>query len=163
MQTPGVFAGSQYYRVGSNITFGWNYTSLLVTPSHIDILATNTAQPGITHTLAINQTVATKTGSLIWDTEHYPKSARLNLDTGKYTLIIHDTTKDINAVAQAGHLGSFNQFAFGIYNPQPYQDLDDGFRCATCVKSAALRTIAPLLITLLGTLAGAGWFLAIAL
>lgn len=179
MVTPGPLIGAQYYRVGNNITFGWNYTSLSVSPSAVDILATNTAQPGVTHTIARNQSVE-RTNSVIWDTNKYPKTAKVNLVTyvsaapqpsqscsltplsEKYTLIIHDAAKDVSATAQAGYLSTFNQFTFGVYNPQPYEDLNE-FQCATCVKSGALRVVAPLLVALLGGVGGFGWFVGMAL
>ena len=48
-----------------------------------------------------------------------------------YTLVIHDAAKSVTATAQAGYLGTYNQFTFGMYLPQPYTDLDQ-YTCATC-------------------------------
>ena len=80
MVTPAAIAGPQYYRVGMNITFGWNYTSLSITPTAIDILATNTAQPGVTHTISANQSVS-ESGLAVWDTAKYTQASKLNLVT----------------------------------------------------------------------------------
>jgi hypothetical protein len=75
MITPAAISGPQYYRIGEFITFGWNYTSLSVTPSAIDILASCTANNAL-YTLAMNQTVE-KSGSVTWDTSAYQSSALL--------------------------------------------------------------------------------------
>ncbi|KAI9828045.1 MAG: hypothetical protein M1832_003572 [Thelocarpon impressellum] len=128
MVTPAVTAGPQYYRAGTNITFGWNYTSLSVTPTAIDILASCSANNHY-YTIATNQSVE-ESGSVTWDT-NAEKTASVQLLTETYTLVIHDAAMDVSATAQAGFLGTYSQFTFGIYQPSPYADLDS-FKCATC-------------------------------
>jgi hypothetical protein len=34
-----------------------------------------------------------------------------------YTLIIHDSSKDITDIPSAGFLGTFEQYVFGMYTP----------------------------------------------
>ncbi len=66
MITPAPIAGRQYYKIGDNVTFAWNYTSLSVTPSAIDILASCSLNQN-TYTIAANQSVQSSQ-ALVWDT-----------------------------------------------------------------------------------------------
>ncbi|KAI9683093.1 MAG: hypothetical protein M1829_005884 [Trizodia sp. TS-e1964] len=134
--TPGPFAGPQYYKIKDNVSFVWNYTSLLAAPSAVDIVA-KCQENNQVYTIATNQSVG-DTGSVIWDTGAYQASATVPLLTGTYTLVIYDSAKGISATASPGYLGTFNQFTFGMYTPQPYTPLTD-YKCATC--SSALSDI----------------------
>jgi len=136
MITPSA-AETTYYKIKDYVTFAWNYTSLSVTPSAIDILAycaTNSA----TYTLAMNQSVTGPTQAITWDTNGYQETASTTLLTGTYTLIVHDAAKDVSAIPQAGYLGTYEQFTFGMYTPQAYVPLSD-YQCATC--NAALSSM----------------------
>ncbi len=66
MITPGPFAGPQYYKIGDYITFGWNYTSLSVTPSAINVVASCSLNSHI-YTIAANQSVQSSQ-AVTWDT-----------------------------------------------------------------------------------------------
>lgn len=128
MITPNALAGEQLYKVGDYITFAWNYTSLSSTPDHIDILASCTANQA-TYTIAVNQS-ATET-SVVWDTKNPPQGQAPFL-TEKYKLIIYDAKSSISAAPQAGLLGVFNSFTFGMYTGQNYVSLRDGYTCTGC-------------------------------
>jgi len=130
MTNPPLISGSQYYRIGDFVTFGWNYTSLLATPTALDILASCSANNQI-YTLAMNQS-ADVSGAVTWDTGEYQATATVPLLTETYTLIIYDADSSISAAAQAGYLASFNSYQFGMYIPQPYTPLSAGFQCVTC-------------------------------
>ena len=115
--TPNALAQTTYYKVGDTVSFVWNYTSLSVNPSKVDILVSCSANSA-TYTLSSNASFET-TGSVMWDTApDVTGSAPLLTET--YTLVIHDAAKDVTAVASAGHLGAYNQFYFGMYTPQAY-------------------------------------------
>jgi len=117
MVTPSALASTTYYKIGDNVTFAWNYTSLSVTPSKIDVLVTCSANSA-TYTLTNNASFAS-TGSVVWDT--FPdETGTAPLLTETYALLVHDAAKDVSAVASAGHLGSYNQFQFGMYIKQSY-------------------------------------------
>lgn len=91
-----------------------------------------------------------QTGSVVWDTGKYQKSATIPLLTASYTLIVYDASKDIDDTASAGYLSSQNGgYVFGMYTPQPYTPLNrehlnqpsflkftanlcPEFKCATC-------------------------------
>jgi len=40
-----------------------------------------------------------------------------------YTLYIFDESRAVTAIPQAGYLGSYLGYAFGLYQPQPYTPL----------------------------------------
>jgi hypothetical protein len=150
MVTPGVFAGAQYYKIGDHVTFAWNYTSLSVTPSYIDVLASCSINSQM-YTIAANQSVE-PTGAVTWDTGDYQSTATVPLLTETYTLVVMDAAVDLSATPQAGYLGVSDQYTFGMYVRQPYTPLNGKidapiphhqvlteiaeFKCATC--SAAL-------------------------
>lgn len=145
MVTPGALAGSQFYKVGDNITFAWNYTSLSQTPSAIDILASCTANQA-TYTIAVNQS-ADQT-KVIWDTLNTP-SGQVPFLTEKYTLLIYDAQSSVSAAPRAGYLAVFNSFTFGMYQKQPYVPLDE-FNCAICngaLSRSEKMTLSALMLT----------------
>jgi len=123
-------SGSQFYKIGDYVTFAWNYTSLLATPTAINVMVTCTSNLQL-YTLAMNQTVTNATGAVTWDTGVYQPTNSPFL-TGEYTLIIYDAASSISARAQAGYLAVYNQFQFGMYLPQAYTPLNEGFHCAGC-------------------------------
>jgi hypothetical protein len=136
MLTPAVTSGEQYFKIGDFVTFGWNYTSLQATPTAVDVVATCSAINHL-YTLAANMTVSNSTQVLVWDTASYSATNKDHpLVTEQYTLIIYDAASSITAAAEPGYLAVFNSYLFGMYEPQPYTGLGDGFICATC--SAAL-------------------------
>lgn len=135
MITPNAMSSTQYYKIGNYVTFGWNFTSLSVTPSALDILA-SCATNQATYTLALNQSVSGSTGAVTWDTGDYQATASTKLLTGQYTLMIYDAESSISATPAAGYLAPYRQFTFGMYLPQPYVALE-GIECITC--SSATR------------------------
>lgn len=130
MQTPAVISGEQYFRIGEYVTFGWNYTSLLATPSYINVMATCTVNSQL-YPIAMNQTVGS-TGAVTWDTGAYQATAAANpLLTDTYTLIIYDAESSISAAAEAGYLATFDDYTFGMYVSQPYVPLSE-YVCPSC-------------------------------
>lgn len=133
MVTPNPIASTQYYKQGDYITFAWNYTSLKATPTAVDILASCSSNQA-TYTIALNQTIPTGNSSIqtvVWDTGAYVATGTIPLPVASYTLIVYDSDSSISATPQAGYLGTYNQFTFGMYTPQPYTPIAD-WVCATC-------------------------------
>ncbi|KXT15112.1 hypothetical protein AC579_6455 [Pseudocercospora musae] len=161
MITPNAQSTS-YYKIKDYITFAWNYTSLSVTPSRVDILA-SCSKNQETYTIALNQSVQ-ETQSVIWDTGAFQASATVPLLTETYTLIIHDAAKDVSDTPQAGYLATYNQFTFGMYSPQPYTPMSE-YVCATCNSAMSLAEKQTLigLLSLAGiTVLTFGWFTGVA-
>lgn len=131
MITPSTTNDLELYKIGDYITWGWNYTNLQATPTAVDVLASCSFATR-TFTLTKNMTFETL-GSYTWDTGAYEKSHVASpLLTEEYTLIIYDADSSISATAEAGYLDTFDGFTFGLYAPQSYTPLADGWTCATC-------------------------------
>lgn len=124
MLTPSA-ATTTYYKIGQDITFVWNYTSLSVTPTAIDVVASCSANSQV-YTLTSNMS-AKATGSYIWDTGKYQSSATIPLLTATYTLFVYDANKALTDTASAGHLSSVMGYSFGMYSPQAYTPLGGEF------------------------------------
>lgn len=151
--TPAPISGQQYYKVGDILTFAWNYTSVSVLPTAVDVLATCTQNSAL-YTLAVNQTVSqggsngiTSNGmfsngtgsnsnaeSVTWDTGAYAATATVGLPNAIYTLIIYDASKPSSAAASPGFLATYQQHTFGLYNPQAYNNMT-GYNCITCSRA----------------------------
>jgi hypothetical protein len=123
MVTPNALAGTQFYKVGDWVTFAWNYTSLSVTPTAIDVLASCTANQA-TYTISVNMS-ATET-EVLWNTKNTPEGQAPFL-TENYKLLIYDSDLSATAAPRAGYLGAFTGFTFGMYLPQEYVSLKGKF------------------------------------
>ncbi|KAK3313791.1 hypothetical protein B0H66DRAFT_361522 [Apodospora peruviana] len=132
MLTPAPTAGSVFYKIGGEpITWGWNYTSLQGKPTAVDVLI-SCATATRTWTLTQNMTFETK-ASYTWDTKKYKEENKdAGLLTELYQLLIHDSDTSFSDVPEAGYLAPFSGFQFGLYEPQDYVSIDDGWTCATC-------------------------------
>lgn len=120
------------------MTFAWNYTSLEATPTAVNVMASCSANSEL-YTISMNMSVGDTTGAVTWDTGSYQSTAAVPLPVATYTLVIYDAASEVTAVAAAGYLGAYDSYSFGMYTPQPYTPLADGFQCATC--SAALSSM----------------------
>jgi hypothetical protein len=126
---PTTTTGSALYRIGASITFKWNYTSLLGTPTAVDVMVSCT--PSLTFTLTQNMSYEA-TGSYTWDTNAYRQTALTNpLLTNEYNLLIYDADGGASSVPDAGYLAPFSQFKFGLYTNKPYSNLSE-WHCVTC-------------------------------
>ncbi|KAA8650121.1 hypothetical protein EYZ11_010896 [Aspergillus tanneri] len=129
MITPSVQGVPTYYKIGDYVTFAWNYTSLLVTPSAVNVVA-SCSKNSATYTISNNMSVE-QTGKVVWDTKKYQSNATVPLLTATYTLIVYDANSSIGDRAGPGELSSDNQFNFAMYLPQPYTPLNE-YHCVTC-------------------------------
>ncbi|KAE8143913.1 hypothetical protein BDV38DRAFT_4411 [Aspergillus pseudotamarii] len=118
-----------YYKIGEYVTFQWKYTSLQVTPSAVNVVA-SCSKNSETYTIASNMSVS-ETGKVVWDTKKYQSNATVPLLTATYTLYVYDVNSTLGDTASAGHLGSQIGYNFGMYTPQSYTPLDH-YTCATC-------------------------------
>lgn len=163
MVTPNIMSGAQYYKIADYVTFAWNFTSLSVTPTALDIMASCTVNSAL-YTIAVNQSVTGATQAVTWDTGAYQSTATLPLLVATYTLIIYNADSSISATPQAGYLGVYDQFTFGMYTPQPYTPMAD-YVCATCnsANAAMDRHTWKFLVAMVGvTVLSFGWFAGVA-
>lgn len=150
--------GLNLYKIGTNVTFGWNYTNLVIKPTAIDVLASNSVANQI-WTLTANMTWEEE-GSYTWDTEAQATDLQAPLLTDQYTLVIHDADAEITDTAKPGYLGTASQFTFKLYKPQEYVPLSE-WQCTTC--SAAPPSLnskgMPLIMSMsAATVLGFTWF-----
>jgi len=117
MITPSALAQHTYYKIGDHVSFAWNYTSLSISPSKIDVVVSCAANSA-TYTIANNASFK-PTDSMVWDTAP-DETGTAPLLTETYTLIIYDAAQAITAVAGAGRLGTSEDFRFGMYIKQSY-------------------------------------------
>lgn len=125
---------TEYYKIGDNVEFAWNYTSLLATPSAVDVLVSCSANQA-TYTIQGNTTFK-PTGRVIWNTSA-DESGSAPLLTESYTLVIHDVEADLTAAPKAGHLAAYSQFHFGMYLKQSYTPRSGRFPTLQMVVTVA--------------------------
>ncbi|GLA70830.1 hypothetical protein AtubIFM55763_001005 [Aspergillus tubingensis] len=118
-----------YYKIGDYVTLKWNYTSLTISPTAVNVVASCSLNSA-TYTISSNMTMS-PTGEVVWDTKKYQANATVPLLTASYTLIVWDASKAITETASAGYLSAASSYIFGMYSSQPYTPLN-GFVCATC-------------------------------
>ena len=167
MITPAAILGPQYYKIGNDhvtefITFKWNYTSLSATPNAVDILASCSLNQQ-TYTIALNQSIPRGTPQAItWDTGEYAKSG-IELPMATYTLIVYDSESSPDAIARAGYLGTYNQLAFGLYEPKAPTPIGR-FVCVGCNGAGTLerQTLGFMFGTVALTVLSFGWFTGVA-
>ncbi|KLJ09540.1 hypothetical protein EMPG_15034 [Blastomyces silverae] len=128
MIEPAITDGPTYIKIGTTATFKWNYTSLIVSPTAVDVIA-YCGKNDHSYTISGNMTVA-PTAEIKWDTGVY-KTSDVPLLTEDYTLIVYDNSKDPSAIPKPGELGTQSQFTFGMYHPQAYTPRQD-FVCPSC-------------------------------
>jgi len=164
MITPDPMAGAQYYKIGKDyVTLAWNFTSLKVTPSAVDVLASCSLNSA-TYTIALNQSITGNAQSVTWDTGEFQASATIPLVVATYTLIIYDAASDVTSMPRAGYLGVYDQFTFGMYTPQAYTPMSD-YVCATCngaMSSMERHTLGFMFGMVAVTVLSFGWFAGVA-
>lgn len=134
MQTPSAVAGStQLYKIGNEVEWGWNYTSLKGTPTAVDVLI-SCAKASETWTLSSNMSFATSV-NFTWDTTKERDDTEKPLLTELYTLIVKDSDASMSDTPEAGYLGVYSGFTFGLYAPQPYTPMAD-WKCIACNAAA---------------------------
>ena len=121
MLTPTEGATS-YYRIGDYVTLAWNYTSLTISPTAVNVVASCSLNSA-TYTISTNMTMG-PTGKVIWDTGKYQANATVPLLTASYTLIVWDASKALTETASAGYLSAASGYTFGMYSSQPYTPLN---------------------------------------
>ncbi|KAF4123281.1 hypothetical protein GMORB2_6832 [Geosmithia morbida] len=123
------------FKIGDNITLGWNYTGIIEKPTAIDVLIScSTASE--TWTLTSNMTFETDV-SYTWNSEDQADNVETPLLTELYTLIIKNSDADISDSPEAGKLAANAQFTFGLYHPQAYTPYAD-WECSGCSGAASL-------------------------
>jgi len=127
MITPGPLVGKPLYKAGDTITWVWNYTNLLGTPSAVDLVLDCTTASR-TWTLTANMSFQ-EPATFVWDSSVEQTDAANPLLTGEYTLVVQDSDRPSDTF-DPGYL-SPSPFVMAIYTPQPYTPLSE-WNCAIC-------------------------------
>ncbi|KAG6016749.1 hypothetical protein E4U43_003183 [Claviceps pusilla] len=161
MQTPNTFLQpSGLYRISDYVTWSWNYTSLLGTPTAIDIIVScSTASE--TWTLTANMSFATNV-NYVWDTKQQANDAQNPLGNAMYTLIVKDSASAITQAPEAGYLGAYTGYTFGMYTGLPYTPYP-GWTCPGSCSNAASpnfnhQTVGMAIIMSVTTVLSFTWF-----
>jgi len=134
MITPGIYDGTQYYKFGDNVTFVWNYTHVIVSPTAVNVLAViSDNSQDQTWTIRSNMSIATT--SIVWDTRPDADSKQTPLVMGMYSLVIYDNAKAVTAAPSSGYLSPGN-YPFGMYSPRAPTPLAS-YECAICDKTGS--------------------------
>lgn len=165
MTKPPSSAEPSYYKIAASnyVTFGWNLTSLYVTPTSLTVIAScsqngNTYPVGPTNSAGeVDNVIPGSSTEIIWspfDYEQQPGNTPLAAAT--YRLQIYDERGP--AASQAG--GRFSPYSgmqFALYRPQTYKPLSE-WNCVNCNAATrlALNPISLMLFTSLIMLIS-GW------
>lgn len=158
MLQPPSTASPSYYKIAEHdfVTFAWNLTSLYVTPTHLTIIASCSAN-GNTYpvgpTGSPGNVIPANQSSVIWNPwqwEQQPGATPFAEAT--YVLKIWDE-RGPGVAVKGGYLSPYAGTQFAMYRPASYQSIADGWKCTTCTAAAEkLREPAGLALILTFTL-----------
>lgn len=143
---------TSFYKIaeGELITFGWNFTYLLATPTALTVSAK--CPGGNMFPVGPEDGVIDGTATeVVWDVYSYQQAhPETQLPQAQCNLMICDE-RGYNAGRRAGYLSPNTNLQFALYKPQPYVSLEDGWKCNVCSGASSLATH-PAAISLLVTL-----------
>lgn len=128
-----------YYKIAPSeyITFGWNFSSIIVTPTALTVAAVGAN--GYTYPVGPTDGVIPGTAqSVVWYPYGYQTAnPSLPLVQASYTLHIW-AQGGPSAFPSPGYLEPNSELVFAMYTPQAYTPLSSGWQCAGCPSSGAL-------------------------
>ncbi|KAF8198457.1 hypothetical protein BJ912DRAFT_845493 [Pholiota molesta] len=143
---------TSFYKIASGqaITFGWNFTSVIATPTHLTVSAVCGAN-GNTYPVGPTDGIIPGTATeVVWDIYSYQmNNPNTPLAQATYTLNIWDD-RGPNAARKPGYLQENSALQFALYTPQAYTALSSGWSCTTCsgaISYASHPAFISLLIT----------------
>lgn len=118
---------TSYFKIASGelITFGWNFTSVLATPTHLTVSAV--CDNGNTYPVGPTDGIIPGTATeVVWDVWQYQlDNPATPLAQASYTLNIWDD-RGPNAPIKPGFMEENSALRFAMYTPQPYTALASG-------------------------------------
>lgn len=158
MLTPGVFDGVQYYKNNEKVTFGFNLTSMIVTPTAINVEAFCSANSAY---YTLTQNASAQITKVVWDlAEELATNTVAPLVMTSYALVVYDASKPRDAAPSAGYLAPFRGAQFAIYSPSPSVAMKD-FVCTGCSAATAIynsQSVRVLLFSSIMATLGFAWF-----
>lgn len=118
---------TSFYKIASGqpITFGWNFTSVLVNNTHLTVSAI--CDNGNTYPVGPTDGVIAGTAtSVVWDLYSYNQAhSNTPLAQASYTLNIWGDLGR-NAARAPGYMSPNTALKFALYTPQPYTPISSG-------------------------------------
>lgn len=159
-------ADPSYYKIarGVDVTFGWNFTSVLRYPETLTVQAYCSDNLN-TYNIATN--LPGTATSVVWSPFNYSTSVEASnpnlpqLIAASYRLLIYDE-RGMSVGASPGLMQPNTRVEFALYNPQAYTPLASGWICAACSGATGLKAMHPGFLGLIATLVIAmmsGWSL----
>ncbi|KAF8800834.1 hypothetical protein BYT27DRAFT_7235948 [Phlegmacium glaucopus] len=142
---------TSFYKIAPSqpITFGWNMTSVIATPTHLTVSAV--CDNGNTYPVGPTDGIIPGTASqVVWDLYAYQQAnPNKPLAQATYTLNIWDD-RGPGAPRRPGYLQPNSALQFALYTPEAYTPLASGWSCSAC-NSAMSYAAHPAFISLLVT------------
>ncbi|OSD07764.1 hypothetical protein PYCCODRAFT_1441656 [Trametes coccinea BRFM310] len=139
---------TSYYKIApsNTITFAWNFTDVLSTPTHLTVSAVcgngNTYPVGPT-----DGVIAGDATSVTWDLWAY-QTAHSNLPLAEETYVLHIwDDRGPGAAREPGLLSENSALKFALYSPQAYTPLES-WTCTTCNGAVSDYVAHPAFISL---------------
>ncbi|GAK61905.1 uncharacterized protein PAN0_001c0100 [Moesziomyces antarcticus] len=157
-------ADPSYYKIarGVDVTFGWNFTSVLQYPRTLTVQAYCSDN---LNTYNIATDLPGTATSVVWSPYNYSTSVEVSnpnlpqLIAASYRLLVYDE-RGMNVGASPGLMQPNIKVQFALYNPQAYTPLASGWICAACSGATGLKATHPAFVGLLATVVIAvvsGW------
>ncbi|KAF8551413.1 hypothetical protein OG21DRAFT_1478163 [Imleria badia] len=142
---------TSYYKIAPNEPFAWNFSYIIVTPTHLTVSAV--CENGNTYPVGPTDGIISGTAtSVVWDTYAYQTShPQLPLAQAKYTLKIW-ADQGPNAQRAPGFLTPNSAVHFALYVPQAYTPITSGWSCPGCSSAISQYVSQPALVGLMTTL-----------
>ncbi|KAF7350331.1 hypothetical protein MVEN_01337600 [Mycena venus] len=132
---------TSFFKIAPNqmITFAWNLTSVIVTPTSLTLSAV--CDNGNTYAVGPDESgrVAGTATSVVWDVYGYNQAHPGNqLGQASYTLHMWDD-RGPTATQRAGYMSPNTALSFALYTPQAYTPLSSGWSCTGCNSALSTR------------------------
>ncbi|KAG1886187.1 hypothetical protein F4604DRAFT_1725083 [Suillus subluteus] len=149
---------NSYYKIAPSeyVTFGWNFSSLVVTPTALTVAAVGAN--GNTYPVGPTDGVIPGTAqSVVWYPYGY-QTANPSLPLAQESYTLHIWAQGgPSAFPSPGYLEPNSELEFAMYTPQAYTPLTSGWQCAGCsgalpqlkINSALPGVVAMIIIMLL--------------
>lgn len=165
MTQPPASASASYYKIAASnyVTFGWNLTSLYVTPTSLTVVAScsqngNTYPVGPTNAAGeVENVIPGSSTQVVWSPFDYEQNgANVPLAAATYRLQIYDE-RGPTAAQAGGRFSPYSGMEFALYRPQAYTPLPE-WNCVNCNSATklAMNPMALMLFTSLIMLVS-GW------
>lgn len=124
---------TSYFKIAPSqyITFGWNFSYIIATPTHLTVSAV--CENGNTYPVGPTNGIIPGTATnVVWDPYSYQTShPNLPLAQAEYNLRIWGD-QGPDAPRAPGYLTPNSGLTFALYTPQPYTPISSGWGCPGC-------------------------------